>query len=65
MSQRPLEEGDEDKSINSILGKIDSMLLKSKEDVKQYEKRKTDFVSSEEDEEFSYQCKNLVVQGPV
>jgi len=31
------------------------MLLKSKEDVKQYEKRKTDFVSSEEDEEFSYQ----------
>ena len=54
--QRPLEEGDEDKSISSILGKIDSILLKSKEDVKEYEKRKTEFVSNDE-EEFSYQCK--------
>ena len=56
MSQRALEEGDEDKSISSILGKIDSMLLKSKEDVKEYEKRKTEFSSPNEEEEFSYQC---------
>ena len=48
-------ESGEDKSVSSILDKIDSMLLKSKEDVKEYEKRKTDFVSKEDDEAFSYQ----------
>ena len=46
----------EDKSVSSILNKIDSMLLKSKEDVKQYEQRKSDYVSNDDDENFSYQC---------
>jgi len=50
----PVESGEE-KSVSSILNKIDSMLLKSKEDVKQYEKRKTDFVANEDDESYSYQ----------
>merc|ERR1719334_1894624 len=54
----PREDDDgagEDKSVSSILNKIDSMLLKSKEDVKQYEQRKSDYVSNDDDENFSYQ----------
>jgi len=45
----------DDSSVSSILNKIDSMLLKSKADVKVYEKKKKDF-EDEEDSSHSYQA---------